>query len=140
MIVNTRVLYDGPRNFVVRRSGRQDASGLQEVLSPVWDVAAMRPPAGPALAIERIQFTVLGGIVTLFWDTGDPASAVEFLDLQLAETLDLKRWGGMRASANTVGASVVPTGNVLLSTFGFDSGSSYSLVVECIKGVGSPTG
>ena len=118
---------DGPRNFVIRITGVQDGTGTQEVLVKKIDVTAMSPPAGPSLKVRQMQFMVLGGIVQLLWEAPVPRV---YAEVQLAGTRDYNKFGG----ESTLGV-VNPTGSVLLSTLGFDVGSSYDIVFECIKGV-----
>ena len=128
----SQVLLDGPRNFVIRITGVEDGSGLQLTNLKVIDVTAMSPPAGPSLKIMVTQFAVFGGIVQLLWDAPTPRV---FAELQLADDRNHRSYGG-QSTLGVPGA----TGSVLLSTLGFDLGSSYDIVFECIKGIGTPTG
>ena len=132
----SQVLIDGARNYVIRLVGVQDGSGTQTLNQKVIDVTTMNPPAGPSFKIRRIQFKVLGGIIQLAWETSAlPAAPRTFAELQLAGDERDYRFGGMstRGIPNA-------TGSVLLSTLGFDVGSSYDLTLECIKGVGTQFG
>jgi len=132
MQTTSQVLIDGARNFVIRLTGVQDGTGIQQTNVMVVDVSAMNPPAGASFKVKRIDATILGGIVQLLWDA--PAPSV-FANLQLAEDHDYSRFGG-QSSAGVEDA----TGSILLSTLGFDVGSSYDLTIECIKGIGNPRG
>lgn len=119
---------DGPRNYVLRVTGVQDGTGVQVTNLKVIDVSALQPPAGPSFKIRRLGFRVLGGIVQLAWDAPTPRV---FAELQLADHgLDWYRFGGQ----STLGVANA-TGSVLLSTLGFDVGSSYDLTFECSKGI-----
>lgn len=133
--IQSQVLLDGARNFVIRLSAVQDGSGIQLTNVKIVDVTLMKPPAGPHLKIEHIGFRVLGGIVQLGWESLDPVNPVPFSELQLADSLDWRRFGG-QSTLNVPNA----TGNILLSTLGFDVGSSFDLTLECIKGVGTQFG
>ena len=134
--VTSQVLIDGARNFVIRLTGVQDGTGTQLNYLKVIDVDTMNPPAGPSFKIRRLQFKVLGGIVQLAWETSElPANPRTFAELQLTGDERDYRFGGMstRGIPNA-------TGSVLLSTLGFDVGSSFDLTFECIKGVGTQFG
>ncbi len=133
--VKTQVLIDGARNYVVRLSAGQDGTGIQLLNLKVVDVAGMNPPAGSHFKVMCIDAQVLGGIVELAWESGDPVNPVPFARLQLAEDHDYRRFGGQSTKG-------VPnaTGSIYLSTLGFDIGSSFDLTLECIKGVGNPRG
>ncbi len=133
--VKSQVLIDGARNFVIRLFAVQDGTGTQLTNLKVVDVSAMNPPAGPHLKVMRTKFAVLGGIVELAWESGDPVNPVPFAELQLADTRDDRRFSGL----STLGVPNA-TGNILLSTYGFDIGSSFDLTLECIKGIGNPNG
>lgn len=126
---------DGPRNYVVRLTGVQDGSGVQLLNLKVVDVAAMSPPAGPHLKVMKKQFAVLGGIVELAWESGDPVNPVPFAELQLTGERDNRPYGGM----STLGVPNA-TGSILLSTYGFDVGSSFDLTLECNKNIANPNG
>lgn len=127
MQTTSQTLIDGARNFVIRLTGVGDGSGVQQTLARVINVANMTPPAGPSFKIKRADFRVFGGIVELLWEAPTP---VVFAELQLADDVNWEGFGG-QSSKGVFGA----TGNVLLSTKGFDVGSSYDLTFMCIKGV-----
>ncbi len=132
----SQVLIDGARNFVIRLTGVQDGTGTQLTNVKVIDVATMMPPSGPSFKIRRMQFKVMGGIVQLAWETSVlPAAPKTFAELQLTGDDHYFRFGGQSTRG-------VPnaTGSVLLSTLGFDVGSSYDLTIEAIKGVGTQFG
>lgn len=127
MQTTSQTLVDGARNFVIRLTGLGDGTGVQQTLVKVINVATMTPPAGPSFKIKRADFRVFGGIVELLWEAPTP---VVFAELTLADDID---WEGFSAQS-TRGISGA-TGSVLLSTKGFDVGSSYDLTFGCIKGV-----
>lgn len=130
--VQTQVFIDGPRNYVVRAWGLGDGSGVQLVNYKIIDVKAMTPNSGPSFKIRRSDFKVLGGVLQLSWDAPSP---VVFAEFQLSDNFEWRYFGG----ASTRGIAGA-TGSVLLSTLGFDVGSSFDLTLGCTKGVGSPTG
>lgn len=127
MQTTSQTLIDGARNFVIRLTGVGDGTGVQQTLARVINVATMTPPAGSSFKIWRADFRVFGGIVELAWEAPTP---VVFAELQLAGEVNWEGFGG-QSSKGVVGA----TGNVLLSTKGFDVGSSYDLTFRGIKGV-----
>lgn len=127
MQTTSQVLLDGPRNYAIRLTSVQDGTGIQQTGIKVIDVAAMSPPGGPSFKIRRLDFRVMGGIVQLLWEAPTPAV---FAELQLADSLDWHRFGG-QSTRNVANA----TGSILLTTLGFDVGSSYDLTFECSKGV-----
>lgn len=127
MQTTSQVLIDGARNFCIRLTGVGDGTGVQQTLVRVINVASMTPPAGTSFKIKKLGFRVLGGIVELLWEAPTP---VVFAELQLADHVDWRDFGG-QSTKGGFGA----TGNVLLSTKGFDVGSSYDLTISCIKGV-----
>lgn len=130
--IQRQVLIDGPRNYVVRVSGLGDGSGVQLTNYKIIDVSAMTPQGGPSLKIRRSDFKILGGVLQLSWDAPLP---VVFAEFQLSDNFDWRYFGGQstRGIANA-------TGSVLLTTLGFDVGSSFDLTLNATKGVGSPTG
>lgn len=129
---NKQVFNDGPRNYVARFFGLGDGTGVQLTNYKIIDVASMSPPGSASLKIRRSDFKVLGGIVQLLWDAPAP---VVFAELQLSDNFDWRYYGGQstRGVANA-------TGSVLLTTLGFDVGSSFDLTLACIKGVGTQFG
>lgn len=128
--VSSQVLRDGARNFVLRLSARGDGTGVQLTNVKVVNVAAMSPPAGSGFKIRRLDSTVFGGTVELAWESLDPVNPVPFAELQFAgEEHEFERFGGL-STQNVPNA----TGNVLLSTYGFDAQSGFTIVLEAIKG------
>lgn len=118
----SQLLRDG-RLVVMQFTGVSDGSG-DELLALKADAHALT--GNPrSLKIHHIDYNVSGGIVRLFWDADDPT---RFLDLAGDGFLDYESIGGM---VNGGGPGV--TGNVLLSTMGFDTGSSYTIKLEMKK-------
>ena len=122
MQIRSQVLIDGARNFVIRLNAVGDGTGVQLTNVKVVDVSAMTPPAGASFKLHHLGFRVLGGVVQLSWDAPAP---VIFAELQLADSLDWRQFGGQ----STRGVSGA-TGSVLLSTLGFDVGSSFDLTLR----------
>ena len=130
--LNSQVLTDAARNFVIRLTGLGDGTGIQLTNVKVVDVEAMTPPAGPSLKVTRYDSRIFGGIVTLSWEAPLP---VVFAELQLSDHVDWRYFGG-QSTLNVPDA----TGSILLSTRDFTVGSSFDLTLSCVKGVGSPKG
>ena len=123
MQTTKQTLYDGKRNTVMQFTGMSE--GDNETLVLKVDTSLLLPvPA--TLKITNIQYEVVGGIVRLFWDHS--ISPVPFLDLASVNEINYEDIGGM---VNSAGAGA--TGNILLSTLGFDSGSSYSIKLAMKK-------
>lgn len=122
----TQTIIDGARNVVMKFTGVADGPG-DEVNVLKVDVAAMNPPAGPSLKVRKISAWTFNGIVQLSWDADTPQP---FAELQLSSVNDYTRFGGLTNSGGPTA-----TGSILLSTQGFNLGSSYDITIEMIKGV-----
>jgi hypothetical protein len=119
-------LQDGPRTVVLFLSGLCEG-GEAETLVAKTDVEAMTPKARK-LRIQRIDYNVSGGIVSLYRDTVDP---IKIIDLAGDGFFDFLATGGM--PEEEVDLADLESGNLLLSTVGFDIGSSYSVKIEFTK-------
>lgn len=119
----TQTLRDGARNLVMQWGGRSDGSGSEDLVNKV-DVSTLSPPA-TNVSVRKITGTVDFGIVELFWDALTP---VRFAELSGQIDFDYERVSGLQ---NTKPGGW--TGDILLSTVGFEAGSTYSLLVEMLK-------
>jgi len=119
----TQTLNDGARNLIVQWTGISDGSGSETLVNKV-DVSALTPRCG-SVKIKRITGTVEFGVVELYWDALVPKKFAE-----LSGTIDLcyEKSGGLVNNAN--GGK---TGDLLLSTIGFELNSTYNLLVEMVK-------
>ena len=117
------VVNDGYHNHVVHLTGISDGSGQETNVTKV-DVSSLMPPCA-AVKIMKIQYTVSYGVVKLTWDALTPE---DFLILDGQGEFDYCRIGGL---VNTVGDSA--TGDLLLSTLGFELNSTYSILLELVK-------
>ncbi len=120
----TQVLNDGARNLIVQWTGISDGNGGQEELARKVDVSALAIPCRE-VKVRRISGNVEFGIVELFWDALTP---VKFAELSGDINLDYCKSGGL---VNNAGGG--KTGDLLLSTVGFELNSTYSLNVEMVK-------
>lgn len=118
MQTSSRILYDGVRNAIVQFTGVSD--GSVETLEKKVDLSLLGNSVR-RVKIMCIQYEVSGGLVRLYWEAADP---VTILDLATVGEFDYSRSNGL---LNDAGDSADVTGNILLSTIGFDIGSSYSI-------------
>mgnify|MGYP001564784837 FL=1 len=117
-----RKLIDGPRNVAFNLTGLGDGMG-QETLVVKVDASALTPPG--TVRVEKLTGTVEFGIVELFWDALVP---VKFAELSGQFDLDYCRVGGL---TNDAGGG--KTGDILLSTVGFELNSTYTILLELVK-------
>ena len=118
-----QTLHEGPRNLVMQWTGVSDGAGSENLVNKV-DVSTLTPTCD-AVSVRKITGTVDFGIVELYWDALTP---VKFAELSGTIDLDYDRIGGLR---NNAGGG--KTGDLLLSTVGFELDSTYNLQVEMIK-------
>ena len=123
IITTTQILEQGPRNLVVHWTGVSDGVGNEDGVLKV-DVSTLSPPCG-SVKILRVDGNVEFGMVEIYWDALTPVKALELSgDIHL----DFCKVGGM---VNNAGGG--KTGDVLLSTTGFELNSTYDLLIEMIK-------
>ena len=118
-----QTLHEGPRNLVMQWTGVSDGAGSENLVNKV-DVSTLTPTCD-AVSVRKITGTVDFGIVELYWDALTP---VKFAELSGTIDLDYDRIGGLR---NNAGGG--KTGDLLLSTVGFELDSAYNLQFEMIK-------
>lgn len=119
----SRVIIDGPRNLIMQLTGISDGEGQETNVVKV-DVGALNPPCD-RVRIQRITYDIsYAGKVQLAWDALDP---VVFAYLDLSEDIDYCR--APLQNVEALGA----TGNILLSTIGFELNSSYTILIEMKK-------
>jgi hypothetical protein len=122
----SRVVLDGPRRVTMHFTGIGDGSGIQETNVVKVNVAGLNPPGGARTKVRAIKYDVTGvGVVVLSWDGASPTP---FLTLSgSADHVDYSDFGGLHDDNPN------PTGNILLSTLGFDVGSVYNITLDLIK-------
>ena len=118
-----QTLHEGPRNLIMQWTGVSDGAGTENLVNKV-DVSTLTP-ACDAVSVRKITGTVEFGIVELYWDALTP---VKFAELSGTIDLDYDRISGLR---NNAGGG--RTGDLLLSTVGFELDSTYNLQIEMIK-------
>ena len=122
-ITTSQVLYDGNQNVNMLITGLSDGSG-NDILLPVVDLSTLNY-LPPFVKILRMDWDVNGGVVKLFWDDADP---VQFDTLASIGNRDYRYTGGLQNPGhNNDFPNSGGNGNILLSTVGFDVGSSYSI-------------
>ncbi len=115
----TTILYDGPRRTVVQGNGigvaGQTASNL--TLAVFVDVTTLNP-IPKSLRVDEIEADVSYGVAQLFWAAPTP---VVFATLSGSNIdFDYDNFGGIRPPPGA-------TGNILISTQGFDVNSTYMI-------------
>lgn len=127
--MTSTVLFDGPKRVVVQLSGIADGPG-DEINIPVVDPTSLTPVCR-TVKIDTVEYDVSGGLVQLIWDDlGDPSVA---LAMTGQATKDYRPVGGNMHPIGAAGGTVTNTGGLLLSTLGFDAGSSYTITINCQK-------
>src|SRR3990167_3607174 len=119
----TQILHDGERNLVVQLTGISDGTG-QETNERKIDVSELSPPCA-AFKSRKISYNVSYGAVKLTWDAMVP---VDFLLLDGQGEFDYCSMGGLVNSGGDT-----KTGDLLLSTIGFELNSTYSILIEAVK-------
>jgi hypothetical protein len=119
--IPTTTVRDGERIVVLHSSGLCDIGGNldKEKILDASDLSAK------GFIIYEIQYNVSGGIVRLSRDTVDFKTII---DLAGDGFFDYSDDGGIPAEFDST-----DTGNLLLSTLGFDIGSSYSIKLKLKK-------
>lgn len=125
MQTTSSVVYDGPRNVIMQFTGICDGvGGGDETLVKKVDVAAMSP-VPRSVKITEYEYEVNGGILRMYWDADDP---VQFEVLSTVGERCYEEMGGL-----VNGGGPTATGSILFSTNGFDSGSTYSILINMRK-------
>lgn len=128
MAVNatTQVVYDGLRLVVMQFTGTGDGSGDETNVVKV-DCTALNPPC-KAVAVRRIDYDVGYGVVEMLWEDA-MGQHVPFAELtEAGGPID---YGRTRSLPN--GGPDTATGNILISTKGFELNSTYTIKLEMRK-------
>lgn len=123
MQTTSQILYDGVGNVTMHFTGLSE--GDNETLALKVDCSVLQPPCR-SVKIMDMEYEISGGLVELFWDALDP---VKFQELAKHGTFEHYRINGRVNPTMNAGG----TGNILLSTIGFDIGSTYSIKLEMKK-------
>lgn len=114
----------GPRNVIYQLTGLGDGQG-QETLVKKVDVANLQNPTAKSMRIERISGVIDYGVVELFWEAATP---VRWAVLSGQFNIDFNRFGGLPNNGG-----IGKTGNVLMTTLGFELNSTYTILLEMVK-------
>ena len=123
MATTSQVLYDGARNVVMQFTGISDGTGDEAAAIKVH--MADLTPVPLSVKVQNIHYDVSGGLVQLLWAATENQP---FLTLGGIDTIDYCKIGGM-----TNGGGDTANGDILISTLGFDAGSTYSVTLEMTK-------
>lgn len=124
--VDSAVLHNGPRNYAIHLYNKSDGTG--ESLVTKVDISTLLAANGQTCtytSIENISGSVWGGSVQLYWDhtTDDEISNLSgFVN-------DDWTYEGGKTDPKTTGG----TGDILLTTTGFASGSGYDITIRLKK-------
>lgn len=127
--VSTQLLYDSNRNAVVQLTGYSSSLGGDSQETNVIKVKAsdLLPSSNRQLKIMKVTFSVGGGGVELKWAGDDPQP---FLFLQGVGKFNYRL---IKGASNPGSQDNTISGDISLSTFGFDLNSSYSILLELVK-------
>jgi hypothetical protein len=128
MAVNAEILtvYDGGLTATLQIIGKSDGAGGEEANEIKVDVSELNPPCS-TVRIEEVQYNVVGGTVQLSWD--DTPTPKTICYLKGSDELDYRREGGLQNLADPQSRS----GDILLSTDGFDPDGSYTILLKLRK-------
>lgn len=121
--VTSAVLHDGVRNTVMQFTGVSDGTGQETGVAKV-EVSQLSPPP-VTVKINRIEYDINGGSVKLSWD------ADEDKDFAILSGQGFMEYCNINGLVNSAGQG--RTGDILLSTLGFEENSSYTLKFDLIK-------
>lgn len=116
-------LYDGARNTAMQFTGIGDGNGDETNVVKVRALDLV--PIPKSLKIMKVTYDVSGGLLQLLWAADAP---VPFANLSAFNALDYTSIGGL---VNQGGDTA--NGDILISTLGFDAGSSYTVTLEMVK-------
>lgn len=119
----SQIVYDGTRNCVMQFTGIGDGNDGENNVVKVD--ASELTPAPKSLKVTKITYDVNGGVVQLLWSADAP---VPFVNLISVNEIDYGLTNGMPN-----GGGDTANGDILLSTLGFESGSSYNVTLEMVK-------
>lgn len=136
-IVSTQIVTNGFQNAVVSLTNHSDGGG--EALVKKVDAEPTGPYGvlsygrlwypGVHLVVERIQYTIRGMAVALFWEA---TANVPLANLAPGtDELDFRAFGGLYTPRAEPGA----TGSILLSTIAAAADDTYSIVLHMKKNI-----
>ena len=127
--VTTQILEEGPRNVIIKIAGVLDTSDQASTVA--IDVTTInqggKGPTPATVRIDHIDYSISDQLeVQLAWDATTPAV---IMPIAGRGRMTFWNFGGL---TNNAGAG--KTGNVLLKTTGYTSGTQvFSVILECVK-------
>tara|TARA_R110000824_G_scaffold351386_1_gene538435 strand:- start:320 stop:703 length:384 start_codon:yes stop_codon:yes gene_type:complete len=121
-VVTSRTLFDGDKKVVINLTNISDGSG--EAAVKKVDISSLTP-VGTHFSIEKIQYSVYIGSVTLLFDASTDDTAIT---LSGSGTKDYTQIGGI-----TDPKSSGYTGDIMLTTDAFGATSTYDLTITLKK-------
>ncbi len=118
-----QTLYDNARTVAMQFTGVSANTGDARPITLVKPHCLK--PSAKMVKVTKVSWCVRNGNVRLLW--GSTSEAQTFLVLSGTGELCFDDFGGLQ------NATEAPTGAILLSTQGFDAGSSYSILLEMQK-------
>jgi len=121
--VDSQVIYNNKKYYVVRLTNRSDGTGESAVVKV--DISALTGPKGVApskLIIDELQWTIQGFTsVQLLWDaaTDDEAAILTGTGYR-----DYSAFGGLQDPR-----SATPVGDLLLTTYGAAANATYDILI-----------
>lgn len=120
----THIAHDGERHVLMQLVGVGNGTD-QETNETKVDVANLGP-VPTSVKVKEIEYAVTGpGTVTLLWETA--TNPVPFAVMQGTGTFDYCKIEGLPNLAED------KTGNILLSTTGFEGDSAYTIKLAMTK-------
>lgn len=127
--LTTQILEEGPRNVIIKIAGVLDTS--DQALTTAIDVSTInqggKGPTPDTVRIDHIDYSISDQLeVQLWWD-----ATTDVIIMPIAGRGRMTFWnfGGL---TNNAGAG--KTGNVLIKTTGYTSGTQvFSVILECVK-------
>ncbi len=136
--LTTQIVADGPKNFIVKVVGILDTSDVAPtaIITPstMSSMTGRNQDFPTQVRIDDIDFAIQEGLSVRFeWDATAPVYA---LDLVKTGNKNFVGDGGLQNNAGTG-----KTGNVLLSTQGWTTGSimNFTCTLRCVKQSTVPT-
>lgn len=132
MSMQTQILvpYDGVRNVTVQLTGIADGLDQETNVLKV-DLAALAysyQAKASSVKIRKIQWNISGaGSIILSWENATAPVPFATLDGQGGGPFKYHNIDGLPNLADA------PTGNILLTTVGFEPGSNYTVELEMVK-------
>jgi hypothetical protein len=122
--MTVQTIADGPKNLVLHLTGKGDGNGDAKNVVIV-DVAALAIPCA-RVRIDSVDYDVSYGVTELLWEADVPQRVALF---DGSNRMDYRCTGGLNNPMTAIGS----TGNLLLSTDGFEANSTYDLLLEMTK-------